>query len=321
MNTLSHITILDQADVEQRTQEGLWVPMNAGSGLQEVDCGDERSLTKENYQQRNNEYGEIVYPGRHFGGVAGIGNAALIALAVEQGEESLKRFVREFSPEGLVDFLATISDTADKQLKIKLNHHSAAGNEMNPLTLGDHKELNTDLGCKFEAAFGAVNALATTKFTELEARHIAEASIRSLRDQLDAAVEGARVVARLIAPEFGIGRGAIHHAQTRSNKAVPVTILEGDHAANPNTAVVIDLAGYRSNANLHVEAGTPRYHHTPQIAELFNELIPETKTDPNLLRAASLLLATSTRYALSGGDTSPTALRIEVVPPELANIA
>jgi hypothetical protein len=99
---------------------------------------------------------------------------------------------------------------------------------------------------------------------------------------------------------------------------LPHTILKGDAVQNERTAMVIDMAGYRSNAARGVSAGLPRYHHTPGIAagEL-PELLPEYKLDAALLEASGLLLGAATRETLSGPD-SPGALRTEVIPHEYA---
>lgn len=324
MKTMTEITILTPETVAERKKRGLWVPMDSGIGLKEVDCGDERPLTEENYAVRNDGYGEVVYPGRLYGGVAGVGVAALMAVAVEQGDTAMRSFVREFSPEGLADFFAVLSDRADKRMGVKLNHHSAEDNELHPVVLGKHQELDTDLGCKFEAALGAVCSLSINPYATNEAKRIqSTVGNPGAHSLVEAAKEGASILNDVLNPDFvGIGRDVIHHAQTKSGLAVPVTILKGHHAKNEDTALVIDFAGYRSNANLHMEAGLPRYHHSPQIVQIFEKLMPEIRIqDPKLLEAASLILATATRLALSGGEASPADLAIEVIPEESAAAA
>jgi hypothetical protein len=137
---------------------------------------------------------------------------------------------------------------------------------------------------------------------------------------LEAAVEGLRILQRNIPKKFGIHRGALHHAQTRSGRILPIAMHEGHHAPNDQTALVIDMAGWRSNANKHNEAKLPRYHHSVHLAgDVLEKIFPEGNLDKELLAATSLLLATSTRFALSGEQ--PDSLKVEVIPPEYAQAA
>jgi hypothetical protein len=149
-----------------------------------------------------------------------------------------------------------------------------------------------------------------------EARVVAGLIGREL--PVEEAQEAARILGAYLPPSFSVGRDAVRHAHDHMDGHLPHTILKGDAVQNERTAMVIDMAGYRSNAARGVSAGLPRYHHTPGIAagEL-PELLPEYKLDAALLEASGLLLGAATRETLSGPD-SPGALRTEVIPHEYA---
>jgi hypothetical protein len=289
--------------------------MHEGSGLQVVDCGDERPLTDGYNELRIAGYGGDVHPGRFYGAASGVALSALVTIAAQNGEGAVRAFVNEFSAEGFTDFAANMSDRAAKRAGVELNQHSADGNEQNDLTLGDHKSCDKGLGCAFAASLGVVLHGSDQQWVVSEARRIeAETGVEL---PLTAAVEGLQILQRNIPEEFGIHRGALHHAQTRSGRVLPIAMHEGQHAPNEKTAVVIDMAGWRSSANAHSRLGIPRYHHTVNLAgDLLADIFPEGRLDREVTAAASLLLAASTRLALSGEQKD--SLEIEVIPAELA---
>ena len=313
------IEVLEQNVVWERTEQGLMSPMEQGFGLRIVDCGDDRGLTPDYYAKRVEFLGSDVNPGRYYGAASGVAIAALITFAAEYGDKAVTRFVGDYSSEGFVDFASNLSDRAHRQHRVELNQHSSAHKEQNATELGNHKTVEDPLDCKFATALGAVLLGANKEWQISEAKNILIETGTDL--PIAAAAEGITILQQHIPENFGIHRGALHHAQTRSGRHTPVAIHKGHHAANDQAALVVDLAGYRSNANRHNERQLYRYHHTPGLAsELLPKLMPEIKLDPIILEATGLLLATSTRLALSGAET-PAALKIEVIPAEYSQVA
>ena len=313
MKSTTEITLLPLDTVTDRQESGLIVPMQEGTGLQVVDCGDDRSLTTNYNNLRISGYGETVFPGRYFGGASGVALSALIALATQNGERSMQSFIAEFSAEGFTDFATDLTNKATKRSGVELNQHSAEDNEENDLTIGDHKSCEKGLGCAFVANLGAVLHGADQEWQSSEARRIQAEVGTDL--PIEAAIEGVRILQKNITESFGIHRGALHHAQTRSGRILPIAMHEGHHAPNAETALVVDMAGWRSNANRHNDAKLPRYHHSVNLAsELLGKIFPEGKLDSSVTAAASLLLATSTRFALSADK--PDGLRVELIPQE-----
>lgn len=314
------IQVLSHDVVMERVESGLIIPMDAGEGLRVVDCGDDRGLTADYYDMRVQALGTEASPGRYYGASSGIALGALSTFAAEHGDQAVTEFVEDFSPEGFVNFASDLSDRAHGlEQSVELNQHSAEGNEQNPIELADHKHCNNPLGCAFATFMGAVMHEAAQARQIEEAHDILSAAGTDL--PIREAAEGLAIMRRHIPEDFGIHRGALHFAQTKSGLHTPVAIHEGKHAPNEKTALVVDLAGYRSNANRHVESGLPRYHHTPGLAsELMPRLMPEVRLDPRLLEATGMLLGASTRLALSGAE-NPDSLRVEVIPPEYAAVA
>lgn len=318
MKSTTEITILPQNTVLERQEQGLWVPTREGRGLQVVDCSDDRPLTDAYYAQRTTSYGVEIYPGRYFGAASGVALAGLVAFAAEHGERAVKDFVTEFSAEAFTDFAADLSDRAMKRGHIELNQHSAEGNEENDLHLANHTQCENGLGCAFAALMGKLLHGTGNAWEQDEADRVNSELGATL--ELTAAKEGLAIMQRYIPEDFGIHRGALHHAQTRSPKFLPLAMHKGHHADPADTAVVIDLAGYRSNANRHTAAGVPRYHHTPSMADtVLRSAMPEMKLDPKIIQAAGVLLGCATRKALSGED--PASLKIELIPEEYSSAA
>ena len=139
-----------------------------------------------------------------------------------------------------------------------MNQHSDDSKERNPVELGDHKTCEDPLGCKFATNLGAVIVGASMPEQVAEARVVA--SVAGLSLPIDEAAEGLRIIQKHVPAGFGVHRGALHHAQTRSSKHTPIAIHQGHHAPNEQARLINDLAGFRSNAN----ASTRRlYRYTP----------------------------------------------------------
>lgn len=316
-SSFATVTVLDRPSLDLRVEQGLLIPMNLGAGLRLVDCGDDRPITKEHYEMRVEQFGLDPAPGRYYGASSGIAVAAMIGFAAEYGDAALSNFVRSFSAEGFVDFASNLSDRANRlPITVELNQHSDDTKEGGPIGLCDHKTSSDPLGCAFATKLGLVVAGANQP-AQLEQSRIMT-SEAGLVLPLEAAADGIAIVQRHLPEHFGIHRGALHHAQTRSSMHTPIAIHRGPHAPNEQVSLVMDLAGYRSNAYKHVEKGMPTYHHTPDLApQLLEQIMPEINLDPTILRAAGVLLGESTRRALSGPNT-PGAIRIEVIPPEFS---
>ncbi len=320
INSFTPIDVLERETVDFRAASGLIIPMHESRGLRIVDCADDRGLTADYYSIRTDYFQEEVSPGRYFGAASGVALAALITIAAERGDAAMQQFVNDFRPEGFVDFASNLSDRANKLSKnVQLNQHSDDSKESSKVELADHKECENPLGCAFAHKMGAILLGANQSWQVTEARNILTETGSNL--PIESAIEGITIMQRHINPDFSIHRGALHYSQTKTPRHTPVAIHEGHHAANEKTALVIDMAGYRSNANRHNNIGLPRYHQTLDIpVELMPNLMPEIKLNPSILKAAGLLLATSTRLALSGANT-PGALRIEVIPADYKRAA
>lgn len=314
--SFSHIAEIDPNEFTERVESGLLVPLHATDGLEVVDCADDRGLTPDYYAKRTLNFGHEVSPGRYFGAASGLAAAAMITFAAEQGEQAVTQFIGNYTPEAFVDLSSDVSDRAHRILGIDLNQHSDDSKERNPVELGDHKTCEDPLGCKFATSLGAVIVGANMPEQVAEARVVA--SVAGLSLPINEAAEGLRIIQKHVPADFGIHRGALHHAQTRSSKHTPIAIHQGHHAPNEQARLINDLAGFRSNANASNAEGLYRYIHTPGLAnELLGKLMPELRLDSRILEATGLLLSASTRVALSGADT-PHALRVEVIPPEYA---
>lgn len=317
MPELTPVSAIPMENFAERVESGLLVPMGEGQGLKVVDCGDVRPLTEAAESQRRDIHGEEVVPGRYFGGSLGLGAATLITVAAQTGERFMDSFLDDYGPGVFAAFSADLSARAEAERDgLEFHLHSANGNEASETDVDLDQPPEIPLGCKFATYLGAVLMLAGDERALQEAEAVASITGREL--PLDEAREGARILGKHLPPAFAVGRDALRHAAEHGRGHMPHTVLKGDAVANSKTAVVIDMADYRSSAARHLEAGLPRYHHTPGIAASeLPGLLPEYRLDPGLLAASSLLLGTATREALSGPET-PHELGMEVIPHEYA---
>lgn len=320
MKKETNILVLEPTVVKDRTYLGLMTPLQSGHGLEVIDCSDDRSLTPDYLTERTEKFGHEVYPGRFYGGASGIAISGLIAFAAEHGDSAVSSLVRDYSPEAFVDFAADLSDRAAAlDHKIVINQHSDSGKEKNPVTLGEKHDCHEDLGCAFATNLGFILRSAGLEDQVDESRRVLSEVGATL--PLDEAQEGIDILSRHIPEDFGVKRETLRFAREKRGLYTPVAIHQGHHAPNEKTAVVIDLAGFRSNVNRHNDVGLARYHHTPDLAgEVLGRIMPEVKFDPELLAASGLLLGSATRRALSG-EANPHTLSIEVIPPELKQVA
>lgn len=306
------ITVLSSDEIGQRTEWGLMVPLYGGRGLRLVDCGDDRGPTAASLAARRRRFDGDVMPARYFGAASGLALATLATIALQNGEGAVRQYMDGVSPAGFLGVATALSDRTFGRFGIDLNQHSDDTREKNPLTLGDPSTCTEPLGCKFNAALGAVLLGANQPFQVAEARAVASEGGIDL--PITEAAEGITIMQGLIPITFGIDRPTLHAVHANTGRHTPLVILEGQHAPNHQAQLVVDLAGYRFDANTHNGAGLNRYAHTPRVAsELLPKLVDDFTLDPRLLQAVGLLLGQSTRLALSGTET-PTALGIEVIP-------
>lgn len=322
MLAVAETNVIPLDDFAQRKSDGLVVPLHAGTGLQVVDCGDRRELTQDAAAMRAAAYGSEVVPGRYFGGPSGLAVTGLIALAAQTGEATIANFVEQYSPEAFTDFAVDLSNRAYMQKDgLEIHHHSAAPNEGNDseLAAASDEEHEHPLGCKFLLLAGYILGKSTRDLAFESSKRVG--SLAGHEMPLEEVREGAQILSRYFPATFAISRGMLHRSMATNPGHAPVTILEDSPVANSQTAVVIDLAGYRAHPARHAKAGIPRYHHTPGIAaELIPSLLPEYNLDPKLLEAAGALIGSATRDALSG-EATPQDLKVEVIPPEYAAAA
>ncbi len=320
MKSETNILVLEPTVVNDRTYLGLMTPLQSGHGLEVVDCSDDRSLTRDYLNERLEKFGHDVSPGRFYGGASGIAISGIIAFAAEHGDQAVSSLIRDYSPEAFVDFAADLSNrAATLDQKIVINQHSDDGKEKNPVTLGKKHDCHEDLGCAFATNLGFILRSAGLGNSLDESNRILSRVGTTL--PLEEAQEGIDILSRHIPEDFGVKRETLRFAREKRGLYTPVAIHQGHHAPNEKAAVVIDLAGFRSNVNRHNDVGLARYHHTPDLAsEVLNKIMPEIKFDPELLAASGLLLGSATRRALSG-EAKPYSLSIEVIPPELRQVA
>lgn len=320
MRNEPNILVLEPTEVNDRISQGLMTPLQTGHGLEVIDCADDRDLTTDYLEERFGKFGHEISPGRFYGGASGIAISGLIAFAAAHGEKAISSLIRDYSVEGFVDFASDLSDRAfSLDQKIVINQHSDNGKERNPITLGEKHDCHEDLGCAFATNLGFILHSAGLEDQFDESGRILSEVGSSL--PLTEAREGIDILARHIPESFGVKRETLRFAREKRRLYTPVAIHAGHHAPNEDAALVVDLAGYRSNVNRHNDAGLARYHHTPDLAnEVLSKVIPEIKFDPELLAASGLLLGASTRRALSG-EANPYSLGIEVIPPELKLVA
>jgi hypothetical protein len=346
MQVTELIKPLDYPDFSRRKEAGLLIPFHAGNGIRVVDCGDDRPLTAEfesmiravDFSSPINPdlfhidvdayktqgliaFGTKKSPGRIFGGVDGLAITVLAHIVSSVGIKELSHFMRTYTVEGLVDFAADLSDRASKldpDNRMILNHHSAHGNEGNPKKI-NNRSCDDPVGCAFAHSIGKLLHSANLEFVVNEAELVTQAVGSEL--PINEAVSCIRGLKEVLPENLSIHRGAILHAQKIQGKFVPVAMHEGLHTPNDQTALVIDMAGYKANARRAVNEFLPRYHHSITLPqEILPKVMPEAEFDPNLLQAISLLLALATRRALSG-ESTPNDLRIEIIPPEFAKAA
>lgn len=308
----TNITLLDQTSVDQRVEAGLMRPYDSLEEINYTDCGDDRSLTDPILERRIDQHGADILPVRLYGAATGLAAATLACLVMSNGEASLKQFKRTINAETLADLAADIADKGYQQFGIDINQHSAVANEANETGLAGPGEVSGSVGCAYANLIGGVILSATSEHVLREGERIDRLAGTQL--DLGEARAALQVVSQHVDPATSIHRGALRYAAARSGLHVPQAMVAGDHANNSEVQVVFDMHGYASDAQAHIKAGLPRYHHTPPVAgALLPELFP-SYADSQAATASSVLLGSATRFALSGAK--PHELAIEVIPSD-----
>jgi hypothetical protein len=308
------LQVIPVDEFERRTAGGLLLPLNAGDGLRIVDCGDHRHLTPGAARQRTQNHGQEVVSGRYLGAASGMAATMLITLAAQAGERAIEEFVNEYSPEAFADLAADISRRIHSERdKLEVVQHSSATAE------GHETDMSPDndegpVGCKFATYLGMIIDRSHNQTAVNEALEVASETGQTL--PIEEVREGARIVSMYLPPSFTVARGALRKARAHAPDRVQFVVLQDSDVPLEQTAMVYDLAGYRSSAKRHADAGIPRFQQTPEIAvDLLSGLMPEFELDRRLLAASGLLLGTASREVISGPDT-PHRLRAEIIPPE-----
>jgi hypothetical protein len=313
MTELTNLRLLPQPEVIQRTESGLISPIGIEDSWNVVECGDVRKHTEPSRQQSIRIHGGEVLPGRYFGATSGLAVTALMSIAAQLGEGQLKNFIAEYSQDALVNFAVDLSERAN-QVGTELTQHTANGNEGNDFDLAPEHN-HGPVGCKFNALGGFVLYKSISESTFSEASRIS--SITGVELPLQEALAGGQILSQYLQPDFAVTRSSLKKADVSpTNPARRLTVLDGPGYGNEETAVVIDMGRYKASAAAHIQAGIPRYHHTPEIAaDMLSNLMPEFRLERPLVTAAALLIGSGTRHALSGEKT-PYDLPVEIIPPE-----
>ena len=112
MSENAPISFLSKEAVQARVEAGLIVAMDAGPGLQEVDCADKRPVTEAVKIARYSGYGEHIIPGRFLGGSVGVGAITFAAIGAQDGYEELRSVRKELDVDPVAEMAAEISTNA-----------------------------------------------------------------------------------------------------------------------------------------------------------------------------------------------------------------
>ncbi len=296
--------VIDLSAFRKRQENGLYEPI-ADTQIEHIYCGDDREPTQP-YQM---SHGEMV-PGRYFGGASGLAVATLTSLVMMHGEAPVRRILRDYGVNAFVDLAADIAHGAYSSQGTSVHQHSAEGAEDHPENLA-HPEHPNELGCKFNAALGAVMFIGSdVKIIgdQLDEVHELTGTFQDRRDS-QIAQESIGVVMDLLGgSDVAVQRGHLAHVMSRGNRHTPFVMLAGHHANPHETSVVLDMAGYKAKPT----NDDPTYHHTPAIAaKLLPESLPEFRFDERCLRASGIVIGLATQRGLG-------VPKMHVIPQEFA---
>lgn len=312
MNTpLLATEIMPREVFDERIESGLYVPMQNGSGLKVVDCGDRRGLSDTAALYRANVLGEGIVPGRLFGAASGMAATALLSLVV-QSEGAAIATRRDRHAEVFMDFAADIADRAAKN-QLTINQHSSTNVEGNT----PHFNLSLDPGDPVDCAFLQSLGVIIHRMKAPDVREELDV-IKSLTGQnlpTDEILDGAAAISKVLPEDLAVHRGAVLHPMQSQSKRTPLVVLDGNTAPSGPVKVIYDLAGVRSDARRNSSAGLNDYHHTTSLpGNILPELMPELRLDVDLLAAAALVIGVSTRQALEAAKAH--ALPATIIPAE-----
>lgn len=316
MTELTPIRVIDQDELWQRRQSGVYVPLNSAGGLRVIDCGDDRELTFPAEIQRSQRYGNLIAPGRYFGAAAGAALTKLAVIGAQSGEKEVASLLKGSDKQtAFAEFTADVA-AAYHEIDVDITIHSAETNEGNEAEFaGEQAAPVKELACAFAALLGRLLRDSHHKPAVSEAVRVA--SEAGIELPIKAAAEGARAVNKHLPTRLGLGRSAVLSAK-RFDAYMSLVVLAGQHEQPDKTALTLDFAGFRSNARTSVRNKLPRYLHSPAVVA---DTLPEASEDYDLevplVVAAGVIFGTATRARLSGAET-PHALGIEVIPPEYA---
>lgn len=309
MSELAHLSIMPQPVFAARQEAGMLAPMHDTPRI--VDCGDFRPATDPHLEQRQNEHGPDTTTARFFGAGSGIAMSGLIAIAAQVGEREFGSLVKDYGPDLLTNFATSLQERVGETSDIALHQHSDEAKEGNPYSLARDHDHDDDLGCKFATFAGMILANATNEAVLLEAQAVASLTGQHL--PLEDVARGAKIVQTHLAPGYAVTRAGIRPGV---EGGLPFVVLKAVPEETAGRAKVIyDLAGFQSSAQDHLDAGTPRFHHTPEVARIVLAEMPEFNVDPNLLDGSALLLGPATRFTLSGPQ-NPNGIQAKIIPRE-----
>jgi hypothetical protein len=301
---------------DERTESGLYVPMEAGDGLKVVDCGDRRGLSAAAAQHREDILGSNIVPGRFFGAASGMAATAILGLIAQTGGSPIATRTGRHA-EVFMDFAADIADRAT-QHGLVLNQHSSTRVEGNSSHFNQSLRPDEEIDCAFLTSLGAIAHGMKNPSVQAEVGFIQSLTGQNL--PTDEIFEGALALTAILPENLVVHRGAVLHPAHRQGKRTPFVVLDGETSPNDTVGVIYDLTGVRSDARTTTAAGLSDYHHTISLpGDILPKLMPELKLNPNLLAAAALVIGVSTRQALETAKAHP--LPANVIPAEYASAA
>jgi len=318
MTETLEFSVLGNQEVADRVEDGLMRPLGSNamiaSGVKRLICGDSRSESDELHITQRELYPQIDMPARVFGSGLGLAKAYLVAYAAQEGEAAALAFIKNLGEMPYVTLAAAISDSAYQQGIDIVTFHSDVASEENGLEIippDEHSRGNADIGCRAGQYAGPIVFDVSRPSTINQTISLLQKAGHEVpHDALSATAEGAEVVGNTISPVAGVTRQQFFDHAIDTPRHTSTTILK-DTPAGLETAIVMDLIGYKSDPRAHIASGIPRYQHSPGVAEeLIDQFLTEHPLDRQLLYVASLALGVSTAAKL---QTPGVSLPVEIL--------
>lgn len=313
MSEFAHLDVIPDQILTERRESGLLVPFQGGevASLQVIDCGDVRPLTDAVAEERRSIYGDVV-PARYFGGKTGLATTAMATIMTEHGSLAVTELIDHYGSDAIATFAADLGDRANNVPGMPAMHdHSDTVSEGNSRKLAHEHNKDDPLGCKFATFLGIVVMNSASPEALEETKRIRSITGEDL--PIESVHESLVELTNIIPADTSISRAAMH--RNVHQRGGHFAVLEHVEIPSEQVGVVIDLAGYRSDARRHLESGNPRFHHSVGVAELLRPLLPEMDLDPKVLRASGLLIGVGTRMTL------PNRPKAELIPAEMSAAA